>query len=103
MELACVKITPLNEAKRFRFRLEFSGSTTPAPTLRGGGSPYQFRVKRRGLVAPQPIEFEMSASEAMGLLAGLQVIQATHKLPLPAKRPARGRPNLVLVKTDNKQ
>jgi hypothetical protein len=76
-KLGSMRITTLQEEKRFRFRLEF-----------------------RECKPQEAIEFEMSAEKLMGLMVGLQKIQEHHKLPIPEQLRAKGRPNLVLVQSE---
>ena len=72
-QLEELRITPL-KGRRVRFRLRFRG-------------------KR------QPIEFELTFSEAMSLLGALRRFQAIHRLPIPQLRPS-GKPKLSVVKDD---
>lgn len=75
-EPAEVKIVPLDDKTRFRFRLRFRGRA-------------------------QPVEFDASADFAMGLLKALQHLQALHKIPIPATLRSKGKPILRVLKSDN--
>lgn len=75
-ELAGIEIIPLDNKTRFRFRLRFRGRA-------------------------QSVEFDASADYAMGLLKGLQQLQALHKIPIPATLRPKGRPRLTVLRSDD--
>jgi hypothetical protein len=71
-----LEIKPTNGKSKFRFLFWFDGRT-------------------------QPVEFETSADAAMMIMKALQEVQVQHKLAIPRGPARRGKPTLVLVKSDD--
>ncbi len=72
-----MKITPMDDKKRFRFRLEF-----------------------REHEPPEAIEFALPAPQVMLILRDLQRLQVHHKIPIPENLRPEGRPALTVVETE---
>jgi hypothetical protein len=64
-----------------------------------GKTEFRFLLSFPG--SPQSVEFLTSARGAMLLMQGLQVVQATHKIPIPRRRVPAGKPNLRIVTGDD--
>jgi hypothetical protein len=50
--------------------------------------------------APQLVEFSVSSESAMMIMHGLQVLQARHRTPIPARIRPQGKPVLQVVTDD---
>lgn len=70
-----LEIKPNAEKTEFRFLLTFPGR-------------------------PQPVEFALDAPGTMGILVGLQRLQARHKIPIPSSLRPTGKPKLRVVTPD---
>ena len=76
--LSKIKISPPDDQKKFRFRLDFHESTQPSS-----------------------IELDLSEDQVMYLLKARQTLQAKHHIRISPNLRPRGKPSLTVVQPED--